>query len=453
MPRFLRLFLMLGALYASGAHADEGVVLSPSEMRVATIIALETGDLPTAIALAEALLKRNPSDHEARILASRAYRNNGDLQKATLHARQAWKASTTKHQRYASALLMAQSLSSDGKRTSAQLWLRRAAEHAPNKRLRKAAVRDFQYVRARNPVAIHLSFGVAPNSNINNGSAHSSVDIFGLPDVNLIGAAQALSGIEYSTGLSLRYRLAQTATRATDLTLKASRRDYTLSAEAKTLAPTAQGTDFALGTVSAGITQRFMQPETRAETTVSLELGKTWYSGSPYSDFTRLSLGHSMPLSNRSRLTFGLAGERTRGPRAPHADLLRISTSWSKALKSGALVGLSLHLTNSQSPSSSAEYQEIAARISYAPAKPLLKGVRAMFGLGLRARDYPVTPYLPSGGRQDREVSADLTLSFENLEYYGFTPTLTFNASSANSNVGLFDVENVGMAMGIRSSF
>lgn len=448
-----RLHIVAAFLVALSAHGASGATLNADQMRSVAAQAIVAGAPGPAREMAEALLERDPGDVEALLILSRAARDLGDYETAKDTAARAWTLAREKPRKFSAALAMAQATSSAGNRIGAQLWLRRAVNHAPDARARALAIRDFRYLRKVSPLSVYLSFGIAPNSNINNGSAHSSVDIFGLPDVNLVGAAQALSGVEYSAGLSLRYRLAQSPTRATDLTFRASRRDYTLSSDAKALAPTAKGSDFALSTVSAGISQRFMQSESRAETTVALELGKTWYGGDPYSDFTRLSLGHVMPLSRSSRLAFGLIGERTTGPRAPHADLLRLTASWSKGLASGGLFGLSMQVTDSQSSSSSADYREVAARISYAPAKPLIEGVHAQFGLGLRMRDYPVTAYLPSGGRQDREISTDMTLDFRNLEYYGFTPTLTLRASRSNSNVGLFDVENLGMAMGIRSSF
>jgi hypothetical protein len=35
----------------------------------------------------------------------------------------------------------------------------------------------------------------------------------------------------------------------------------------------------------------------------------------------------------------------------------------------------------------------------------------------------------------------------------GFAPTLTLSASRSNSNVDLYDVDNVGLALGFRSAF
>lgn len=451
MRRILRLALLLGLIWAPTAWADDRVTLSPVDMRLAAIVAIEAGDTARARALTQALLARDPDDIEARLLAARANRDAGQTREAQTHARRAWAIAQTPRERHAAALMMAQALASDDQRTRAQFWLRRAAHHAPNARLRQAAVRDFRYVRQRNPLSVQLRFGITPKSNVNNGSANSTIDLFGLPDVNLTGAARALSGLEFMAGAALRYRVAESADRATDLTFRAQRRDYRLSSEAKRIAPTAKGSDFAFAALSAGVTQRFMQLDTRRETTLSAELGKTWYGGRPYSDFARLSVGHTMPLSRVSRLEGRLIGERTRGPAAPHADLVRARASYARVLPNRGQIGVSLQLTHSSATHASADFTEIATRLSYAPAQPIL-GVSTSFGVGLRARDYPATPYR-AGARRDREASADMTLDFEKMEYLGFTPTLTLSASRTDSNVGLFDVENVGLALGLRSAF
>ncbi|WP_372610003.1 surface lipoprotein assembly modifier [Aquicoccus sp.] len=451
MRRILRLALMLGLIWSPVARADDRVALDPDDMRLAAIVAIEAGDTARARALTDALLARDPGDIQARLLAARANRDAGLLDEARGHARHAWSIAETPRERHAASLAMAQALSSADRRTRAQFWLRRAAHHAPDERLRQAAVRDFRYVRKRNPLSVQLRFGITPKSNVNNGSANSTIDLFGLPDVNLSGAARALSGLEFMGGAALRYRVAESAERATDLTFRAQRRDYRLSSEARRIAPTAKGSDFAFAAVSAGVTQRFMQLDTRRETTLSGELGKTWYGGAPYSDFARLSVGHTMPLSRVSRLEVKLTGERTRGPAAPHADLLRARASYARVLPNRGQVGFSLQLTRSNASNASADFSEVATRLSYAPPEPIL-GMETSFGVGLRARDYPATPYR-AGARRDREASLDMTLGFDKVEYLGFTPTLTLSASRTDSNVGLFDVENLGMALGLRSAF
>jgi hypothetical protein len=154
-----------------------------------------------------ALIARDTDDLNAHLIRSRAARDLGRNDDALLHARAAWSLSDTQDEKYAAALANAQALSSAGRRTAAQLWLRRAVQLAPTDALRAKAAQDFRYVRGQNPWATALSFSVSPSSNINNGSRNETFELFDLPfEFELGGEARALSGLEVATGFSTRYR-------------------------------------------------------------------------------------------------------------------------------------------------------------------------------------------------------------------------------------------------------
>ncbi|MEY8839451.1 hypothetical protein AB9K41_10525, partial [Cribrihabitans sp. XS_ASV171] len=246
----LALALALAAL--SGAAQE--ATLTPRELRGTAIEALRIGAPDRAYAYSEALLRRDPDDREAHLIRSRAARDTGRFGEAKVSARAAWKLASSDEEKYAASMVMAQALSSNGQRTMSQLWLRRAVEHAPDEALARRAIRDFKYVRARNPWATELSFAVTPDSNINNGSSERSSflnyrlmeALYGQPvEYQLDGTLRALSGIEYALGLTTRYRFSETPTRAHDVIFTADVRHYTLSSEAKAIAPGAEGNDFA----------------------------------------------------------------------------------------------------------------------------------------------------------------------------------------------------------------
>ena len=79
-------------------------------------------------------------------------------------------------------------------------------------------------------------------------------------------------------------------------------------------------------------------------------------------------------------------------------------------------------------------------------------GASVQFGLGASWRDYDVSRD-SRDGRRDRRVFADVTATFKEIDYYGFNPALTLSASSTDSNVGLYDVNRVGLRIGIKSAF
>ena len=166
-----RAWLCCVLLTGAVAPVSAQVALDADGLRAQAMVALNAGDPATARSFAKALLHRDPQDRNAYLILARSARDMGDIPPARAAARKAWELAETDAQRYSAALITAQVLSTEGKRTRAQLWLRRAGQHAPNDRLRAKAKRDFNYVRQRNPWHTDFTFTLAPNSNINNGSA------------------------------------------------------------------------------------------------------------------------------------------------------------------------------------------------------------------------------------------------------------------------------------------
>ncbi|NNE51711.1 MAG: DUF560 domain-containing protein [Sulfitobacter sp.] len=459
-PRAMRLSYVAFslALYFS-ATAQAQVTLAPDSMRQAAVIALREGDAPRAQAFAEALLERDADDLNAHLIRSRALRDQGKVAPARAAARRAWTLAETDADKYAAALITAQVLSTQGKRTRAQLWLRRAAQHAPNDRLKARAKRDFRYVRARNRWSTKLDFVLAPNSNINNGSAndrsylnHAFSALFGEPvEYALSGSAQALSGIEYGASLRTRYRFRETASTAQDLKFGLSYRSFILSESAKVQAPDVSGSDFAFGTLSFGYGYRQLNMERLGEFSGDLEAGQSWYGGSRYASYLRGAVGQSIKTSATRRYRFGLNAERLLGQATPDVDTLGFSASLTERFASGNLgyIGISTEVTQSIEPTS--EYAEVEIRGGYVLGKPIM-GAALQFGLGMSYRDYDLSIHSPDG-RQDRRIFADMTATFTDIDYYGFNPSLTVSASRTDSNIGLYDVNRFGVSLGIKSAF
>lgn len=441
--------VLLLALAAGVAKAE---VLTPDEMRRATLAALTAQRPADALALAGALVDRDPQDFGALLLQARAARDLGRYDLAQQAGRAAWASADTDLERHAAALIQAQALASDDRRTAAQFWLRRAVEHAPDEAARARAIRDFRYVRARNPWSVDLRFGLTPKSNVNNGSARDSARLFGLPfDLQLQGAARALSGIEASAGGTLRYRLSESRSHATDLTASLDARSYRLSDAAQAIAPTARGSDFAQTMLSAGLLHRWTPADARSERQVGLEAGRLWYGGAPYADFLRGTVALSTPLDQGGRITPYLTLEANRGPAAPWSDVARLGLGWTLAPTAMGRLSLAMALTDSRSDSASADFTDLSLGLDYALARPML-GAQATVSLDLRGRHFPATTVAP-GARDDRAAGVALSLAFTRMDYMGFAPVVTLSARQTDSNVDLYDTRDIGLSVGIRSSF
>ena len=456
----LALAFWLGFSFAGTAPADESVQLAPDQLRAVAAIELQNGAPERAVTYSYALIQRDDKDRIAHLIHARALRDLGDYDGALKSARTAWSLSQTDAQMYSSAMVMAQIQSSAGRRTYAQLWLRRAVQAAPNDVLEKRAIRDFRYVRAQNPWSTRLSFAITPDSNINNGSSSRSSFLnyrltevlFGEPvEYALTGPARALSGIEYSLGFDTRYRFKQTAKRANDLFFSLNVRHYSLSQDAKTTAPGASGSDFAYASYHIGYGHRGYNFTNRGEFALRADLGQSWYSGNEYTRFMRASAIQSYALSRRTRVNARLSGERQIGVTTSDLDTVRADFWFARVLPSRAQLRVFATGAVATSPTRTEEFSELGLRASLALADQWL-GAYVQFGLGYRTRDYNFSTH-SFAGRHDDRVNAEMTLIFEQVDYYGFNPTMTIYAEKTDSNIGLYEARRLGVNFGIQSAF
>lgn len=459
-PKPMRQFVLACVIALGGAtSALPQVTLTADNLRKAAAISLREGDVRRALSYADALLQRDPRDRTALLIRARALRDQGDTGPAREAAGRAWALAETEEQKYASALITAQVLSTMGKRTRAQLWLRRAVQHAPNKALEARAKRDFRYVRARNPWSTELSFVFAPNSNINNGSAqersylyHVYDAVFGGPiEYDLSGASQALSGFEFGGTLRTRYRFRETRQTAQDLKFGLSYRSFVMSSGAKSQAPGVRGSDFAFGTASFGYGHRRRNFDRRGELKSDLELGQSWYGGARYATYLRGSVQQTYRASAQRQFSFSVNGERLWGQATPDVDTVALSGSMSQRFGSGSLGYVGLSFETTQSINASSEYAQVELRTGYVLGKPVM-GAALEFGVGAALRDYDISPHAASG-RRDHRIFADVTATFTDIDYYGFNPTVSLSASRTNSNIGLYDTQRLGLSLGIKSAF
>lgn len=426
-------------------------------MRGAALQAIDSGRPGLALQMADALLMRDADDVTALLLKARAARDLGQFDMAQSAAARAWSLSDSPATRFNSARIMAQILSSQDKRTRAQFWLRRAVHHAPDETARRIAVQDFRYVAARNRWNTQLNLALAPNSNINNGSVRDSTRILNFFTRDYVlaelgGAAVALSGLEASAGVTLRYRLLESPRHRTDLLLLGDLRRYSLSSEARRIAPGAKASDFALDSLNLGIDHRWRAAGQALEYQLGALIGTTRYGGAAYAEQGRLSFGVTRSFDGQTQIGLALAADVTRGPRAPHADGGRIGVHLQHRHSGGTLLGARLSLSQSRAAVDSADFEDLRLDLLATPDWTVL-GAEAQFGLSLRARDYDSYTLFSPDGRRDREAALSLTLSFTEAEVYGFIPTLTLEASRTGSNIGLFDVTRYGLQLGIRSAF
>jgi tetratricopeptide (TPR) repeat protein len=420
-------------------------------MRAAAAISISQGRNEQALRLADALLARAADDVDALVSRSRALRNLGRHEEAQRAARRAHQLADDDPERFAAAMAMAQALSSDGHRTRAQLWLRRAAQAAPSEAAQAAVARDYRYVRTRNPWRTQLSLGIAPSSNINGGSQHetSLIDLGGLQiEVQNAGNALPLSGTQINAGYATSRRLSESETHRLEAQAHVSGRTYRLSAEAKAQAPDAQGSDYAF--VSAGAGLRLLTGDPRMPVEWRAGVERSTYGGDLYADALRLGGARGFALPH-GVVRIGLEGEHLlRHDIDEDATALDLSAEMIRKLGGGGSLSLSFGAGVSRSDSAVLNHRTARAGLAYALPEPVL-GSDLSLDLSLRWRTHDAYPF-SSDGRSDRGTTIGATAVLRDVDFYGFNPTLRVQHGVNDSNLRREDTVETSVSLGIRSA-
>jgi len=124
---------------------------------------------------------------------------------------------------------------------------------------------------------------------------------------------------------------------------------------------------------------------------------------------------------------------------------------YGRRLTSGDQV--TLGATAARAVSDSAEVRNEALGLSLGWTKDTpVAGLGLSAGLALDAKFYDASRYA-DGGREDLRVTANLSVRFEEITYMGFSPVLDLRATRNRSNAALFDTQDLGVTLGIVSSF
>ena len=203
---------LIAALIAGPLFAQEQrAIITPQQMLGLGTSLLEEGRPGEAAAVADLLLQRDPNDLNALIIGARAALAENDPAQAIALSRRAYWGTEDRDALFVAARLAANGHAMLQQDTRRQLWLRRAAQYSPSDDATAAIARDYQSLRQRNPWSTSLRFGVTPTQNLNNGSnveeQLSFLPFVGPVITSLSAEAQALSGLEFSGGISKRYRI------------------------------------------------------------------------------------------------------------------------------------------------------------------------------------------------------------------------------------------------------
>ncbi len=453
MIRFtLRIAVLAGMMAATPAVAQQNVTLTVDQARVVAANAVAAGEFELALAIANGLLQRNPQDYGALMQAAAASIGLGQLDQARAFAKRAYRSAGTRAQKVSAARLMASAHFRAGQHSRAEIWLRRAFNNTPDEQLRNVLRREFALVRQENPFTASLSFSIAPNDNINNGSSSETVTIWNLPFV-LSADARALSGIETSASVNLKYRLSRGEFQQTHVALTLYGRTYELSPAARAAAPGVKGSDYEFAMAEVALTHDRRFASWPGPTSFALTAGQFWYGGDPYIRYNRASVAQGFEISDRlgANLKFGFESQVSERAGGVVSEISSVGAGLTYALANSDRIGLDVLASETGSQDTTSENSALRVQLSYSLGRPVL-GANLSFTLAGESRSYPISVYDPAG-RLDETLSVGISMVFADVSFYGFSPTVTLEASRTESNISLFDRESAGIRFGIQSTF
>jgi hypothetical protein len=248
--------------------------------------------------------------------------------------------------------------------------------------------------------------------------------------------------------------LRQSKSNQTDLQLSISHRSYRLSQTAKTLAPTAQGSDFNFSDVQARILHRGKTAGLKhLPFQLSASMGHTWYGGAPYTRYTDIEAAQSWHGQKQAvRVLAGTRQDRSAVSNQQDAQRTRLELSWMRVLgENNNRLTLSLHGQTSVSDDINQDFRETGFGAQWTFGKPILS-IDLGLGLNVTNRTYDQGP-ISGQDRQDRRTELDVSASLRQLEMYGFRPKVSLFARQTESDFGQYDAEDFGLRLGLHSSF
>ncbi|MEQ3626978.1 MAG: surface lipoprotein assembly modifier [Celeribacter sp.] len=439
------------ALLLPAPAQAETVTLAPAEARALALEALNAHDPATAQRMARAALLARPDDPQARLILSAALTASGDATAGEDEARRALADATTPEDRHRAQRAVAAALTAQGAHTRAQVWLRRAAQSAPDARARAATVRSYRAVRRANPWHGELRLGVAPSSNINNGSAQDGMRIGGL-DFDLSGSAQALSGLETTLGGAIGWQTVLGQRTRLTLGAEAVSQRYRLSGEARDQAPDAEGRDYARDTVEVSAALRFVPERDAAPWDAELTLGHSWYGGEDIARYSELELTRGLRLGADTLgwvEVWGRVAQRLDND-LRSSDASGVSFRLAHRIDGGAMLSFGVGLSDTRSESALVAHDAASLSLGYQLAQPVL-GAQAQLSAQLERADYDAPIY--GMMREDRSINIGASLFFRQHDLYGFAPVVDLSAGRTDSTIDLYDTRDLGLSVSLRSAF
>ncbi len=429
----------------AGPAASETITLSLPEGRLLAQNAALAGRPELARRVAAGLLEQDPDDRTALIVLAAVEPVLGRPDQGRMAGARAFRVSEGGIQKFEAARLTARAATAAGDYTLAQVWLRRAALHAPDDDAEAAIAREFALLRRLNPWSLRLDFRLAPSNNVNGGSRHEGMELFGLP-FEFSGDAQALSGWVASADAQVGYRLHADADSRTVLTGRIYLRAVSLSDAARDTAPEVENADLSTAYLSLGLDRDWRLD--RGSWGVDARVSATWYGGDHAETELHLGAGRRWQTDGGMAIEAGAAIAPRWSPDGYAGLGLTLSAQGAQALDAGRVsFGATLEQFDAETAAERYRGARVGGSFTFAePAGPARIGLAG----GVGRRDYPDYPL---GRREDLRLWAQAEATFTEWDFAGFAPVATLTAGRTESTIDRFDRDEVSLGLSLRSTF
>lgn len=454
------LALTVATLAMPGAASAQEELLTLDEARYVAQQAALAGDHALARAIAIRLTEADPLDARALLILSASATAMGDAGAGQDAGAAAWTAARRRPDglppdlRYDIARHTAFAAMQAGHLTTAQIWLRRATDVAPDAQEYDRSVQDFREVRSQNPMKLAFNLSIAPSSNLNGGASSSWLTIDDWYYVGpQTGTSLALSGFRTIAQAQMVYALPADATGRTYLGLRGFGAFHDLSSEAKRITGGMSGAYLNFTSLEGNVTRQMAWPGTRWPLSLKLSLGHSWEGGLSAGPLLRLEGTTPVWMRDTSYVNTTLLSE---WQNRPDGEMQSTGLSLDGEAKLGpGRLGWSLALRDGDGPDVNRQYRAVIGEMSYEPDRSFAQ-VRLRGALSAGMRDFPeytLGPFGVTDGRHDRSLGLSLDIMPESLGVMGYIPRVTLNAQATDSNISRFETRQLGVSFGIDSRF
>jgi len=434
---------------------------TPSNLQQQAEDALVSYQSAETVRLATQMLEAQPDSFAALYLLALGQADLGAQKAAAVTSAKAYDVATTEEARFQAARLVAGTRFQARQYTRAEIWLRRAANHAQTEEEFRNVASAYRASIDANPLSLQFSAYVAPSDNVNNGSEEGVLRLEGI-DLTFIlpEDRRSLSGVAFSASSEARYRILEGLKSATYLTGSLAGETYVLSSEAKDLLASSpnpvvravEGSDFETVTAALGFNHQQNNISTFGPVRFGMNFGTYWEGGERLVDFRDLSIEQIIPIGQNSVVSLR-AAQRDQTALLPSildSKTNDLSASYTRILTNNDQLQLSI-LARDKNAGAESSFEEYQLGVGYALAEPIW-GVQLSSSLQLGYRTFEgFTTTLD--GRDDRFASADVTATFQDISYFGFSPSLSIFVSGTDSTAEEISFSSVRVLFGIESNF